>query len=137
MGIFNFNAEVTYQHSSNQAVLPLPALNAYANIFLKFRIAKVLNTEIGADAWYFTSYDAPEYLPALGQFVQQNQAAKVEIGNYPMVSVYANFLLKQTRFYVKYYHVNKGTGNRNYFLTPHHPLTPAVLWFGLSWNFYN
>lgn len=136
-GIFNFNAEVTYQHSSNQAVLPLPALNAYANIFLKFRIAKVLNTEIGADAWYFTSYDAPEYLPALGQFVQQNQAAKVEIGNYPMVSVYANFLLKQTRFYVKYYHVNKGTGNRNYFLAPHHPLTPAVLWFGLSWNFYN
>ena len=135
--IFNLNTELTYQYSSNQAVLPLPAFNAYVNFFLKFRIAKVLHTEIGADAWYFTSYYAPEYMPALGQFVQQNQANKVEIGNYPVVSVYANFLLKQTRFYVKYYHLNELLGSGNYFLTPHHPLTPAVLWFGLSWNFYN
>ena len=136
-GIFNFNTELTYQYSSNQTVLPLPAFNAYANIFLKFRIAKVLHTEVGADAWYFTSYYAPEYMPALGQFVQQNQADKIKIGNYPVASVYANFLLKQTRFYVKYYHVTNGIGNRNSFLVPHHPLTPAVLWFGLSWNFYN
>ena len=77
--IFNFNTELTYQHSSNEEVLPLPDFNAYANIFLKFRIAKVLNTEIGVDAWYFTSYYAPDYLPALGQFVQQNQANKVKI----------------------------------------------------------
>ena len=136
-GIFNLNTEVTYQYSSNQAVLPLPALNAYANIFLKFTIAKVLHTEIGADAWYFTKYYAPEYMPALGQFVQQNQANRIEIGNYPVATVYANFQLKQTRFYVKYYHVNKGLGSSNYFTTPHHPLTPSVLWFGLSCRFYN
>ena len=136
-GIFNLNTEVTYQYSSNQAVLPLPTLNAYANIFLKFTIAKVLHTEIGADAWYFTKYYAPEYMPALGQFVQQNQANRIEIGNYPVATVYANFQLKQTRFYVKYYHVNKGLGSSNYFTTPHHPLTPSVLWFGLSCRFYN
>jgi hypothetical protein len=136
-GIFNLNTEVTYQYSSNQAVLPLPTLNAYANIFLKFTIAKVLHTEIGADAWYFTKYYAPEYMPALGQFVQQNQANRIEIGNYPVTTVYANFQLKQTRFYVKYYHVNKGLGSSNYFTTPHHPLTPSVLWFGLSCRFYN
>lgn len=136
-GIFNLNTEVTYQYSSNQAVLPLPTLNAYANIFLKFTIAKVLHTEIGADAWYFTKYYAPEYMPALGQFVQQNQANRIEIGNYPVATVYANFQLKQTRFYVKYYHANKGLGSSNYFTTPHHPLTPSVLWFGLSCRFYN
>ena len=136
-GILNLNTEVTYQYSSNQDVLPLPALNAYANFFLKFTIAKVLHTEIGADAWYFTSYYAPEYMPALGQFVQQNQNARIKIGNYPLATVYANFLLKQTRFYVKYYHVNKGLGSSNYFLVPHHPLNPSTLWFGLSWNFYN
>ena len=136
-GILNLNTAVTYQYSSNQDVLPLPALNAYANFFLKFTIAKVLHTEIGADAWYFTSYYAPEYMPALGQFVQQNQNARIKIGNYPLATVYANFLLKQTRFYVKYYHVNKGLGSSNYFLVPHHPLNPSTLWFGLSWNFYN
>ena len=137
LGILNLNTEVTYQYSSNQDILPLPTLNAYANIFLKFTIAKVLHTEIGADAWYFTKYYAPDYMPALGQFVQQNQANRVEIGNYPVATVYANFQLKQTRFYVKYYHVNKGLGSSNYFTTPHHPLTPSVLWFGLSCRFYN
>ena len=106
-------------------------------MFIKFRIAKVLDTELGADVRYFTKYYAPDYSPALGQFVQQNQADKVEIGDYPIASVYANFLLKQTRFYVKYYHVNEGLGNRNYFLVPHYPTNQGLLWFGLSWNFYN
>lgn len=137
ISIFNLNTEVTYQYSNNKEVLPLPDINAYANLFLKFRIAKVLYTEIGADARYFTKYYAPDYSPALGQFVQQNQNSKIEIGNYPLVTVYANFLLKQARFYVKYYHVNKGLGNRQYFLAPHYPMNPATLCFGISWNFYN
>lgn len=135
--IFNLNTEVTYQHSSNKEILPLPMINVYANTFLKFRIAKVLHTEIGADVRYFTKYYAPDYSPALGQFVQQNPSNKIEIGNYPLVSVYANFLLKQARFYAKYYHVNEGTGNRQYFLVPHYPMNPAVFCFGISWNFYN
>ncbi|MBR3876710.1 MAG: putative porin [Bacteroidaceae bacterium] len=132
-----FNTALTYQNSNNQEVLPLPKLNAYANMYIKFKIAKVLNTEIGADVRYFTEYYASDYAPALGQFVQQNPNDKIKIGNYPVASVYANFLLKQTRFYVKYYHANEGTGKRNYFLAPHYPMTPAVLWLGLSWNFYN
>ena len=129
--------ELTYQNSSNKSVLPLPDFNAYANLYLKFRIAKVLNTELGADCRYFSSYYAPDYSAALGQFVQQNQNDRISIGNYPIASVYANFLLKETRFYVMYYHVNEGTGNRNYFLAPHYPMSPKALWFGLSWNFYN
>ena len=134
---FYLNTAFTFQTSNKEDILPLPKLNAYANLFIKFKIAKVLNTELGADVRYFTEYYAPDYAPALGQFVQQNPHDKIKIGNYPVASVYANFLLKQTRFYVKYYHVNEGTGKRNYFLVPHHPITPAVLWMGLSWNFYN
>ena len=136
-GIFNLETECTYQNSSNKEVLPLPTINAYANMYIKFKIAKVLNTEFGADARYFTSYYAPDYSPALGQFYQQNQKDKVEIGNYPIVNIYANFLLKQTRFYVMYHHINEGIGKMNYFLAPHYPISPKALWLGLSWNFYN
>lgn len=136
-GIFNLNTEFTYQNSSNKSVLPLPELNIYANMFLKFKIAKVLNTELGVDVRYFTKYYAPDYSPALGQFVQQNQADKVAIGDYPIACVYANFLLKQTRFYVKYDHANETLGNKKHFLVPHYPTTKGVLWMGLSWNFYN
>ncbi|MBR4294764.1 MAG: putative porin [Bacteroidaceae bacterium] len=137
LGILHLNTELTYQNSSNKEVLPLPELNAYANLYIKFKIAKVLNTELGADVRYFSSYYAPDYSPALGQFYQQNQSDKIEIGNYPIVNVYANFLLKQTRFYVMYHHINEGTGNMRYFLAPHYPISPKALWFGLSWNFYN
>ncbi len=137
LGILHFDTELTYQKSSNKSVIPLPELNAYANLYIQFKIAGVLNTELGADAYYFTSYYAPDYSAALGQFTQQNQNDKIEIGNYPVASIYANFLLKQTRFYVKYYHINEGTGKMNYFLAPHYPMSPKTLWFGLSWNFYN
>lgn len=136
-GPLHLDTEFTYQNSSNKSVLPLPELNLYANLYLKFKIAKVLNTELGADVRYFTSYYAPDYSAALGQFIQQNPADKVEIGDYPIVNVYANFLLKQTRFYVMYYHINEGTGNMRSFLAPHYPMSPKALWFGLSWNFYN
>ncbi len=136
-GVLNIDTELTYQRSSNQDILPLPDFNIYANLYIKFKIAKVLNTELGADVRYFTSYYAPDYSPALGQFCLQNPTDLVEIGNYPLASVYANFLLKETRFYVKYQHINEGSGSRNYFLAPHYPLNPAVLWLGLSWNFYN
>ena len=136
-GILNIDTETTYQHSSNEAVLHLPALNVYANLYIKFKIAKVLNTELGADVIYFTRYYAPDYSPAIGQFCLQNPQDRVKTGDYPIASIYANFLLKQTRFYVKYQHINEGSGDRNYFLVPHYPLNPAILWFGLSWNFYN
>ena len=136
-GVFHFDTELTYQKSSNEGVLPLPDLNVYANLYVKFKIANVLNTELGADVRYFTSYYAPDYSPALGQFYQQNPGDKVEIGNYPIANIYANFLLKQTRFYVMYHHINEGTGNRQYFLAPHYPISPKALWIGLSWNFYN
>lgn len=135
--IINMDVEATYQHSSDEAALPLPALNLYANLYIKFKIAKVLNTELGADVRYFTMYYAPDYSPELGQFTLQNPQERVKTGDYPIVSVYANFLLKQTRFYVKYQHLNEGSGNRNYFLVPHYPVNPAILWLGLSWNFYN
>ena len=137
MGPLHLDTEFTYQNSSNKEVLPLPEFNMYANLYLKFKIAKVLNTELGGDIRYFSSYYAPDYSAALGQFVQQNPKDKIAIGDYPVVSVYANFLLKETRFYVMYYHINEGTGNRNYFLAPHYPMSPKALWFGLSWNFYN
>lgn len=137
LGPLHLDTEATYQNSSNKSILPLPDFNIYSNLYIKFRIAKVLNTELGADCRYFSSYYAPDYSAALGQFVQQNPSDRISIGDYPIVSVYANFLLKETRFYVMYYHVNEGTGSMNYFLAPHYPMSPKALWFGLSWNFYN
>lgn len=134
-GILNFENDVTYQLSGNKDVLPLPQLITYNNLYIKFRIAKVLSTELGGDLKYFTSYYAPDYSPVLGQFTTQNEAKRVKIGNYPILSAYANFELKRARFYVQYYHANQGTGR--YFWAPNYPVNPVGIHFGLSWNFYD
>ena len=136
-GPLHWESLVTLQKSTSESVLPLPLINAYTNLYLRFKIARVLKCDFGADARYFTKYEAPEYVPGLGQFAVQGNESKVEVGNYPIVNVYANFHLKQTRFFIMYSHANAGSGKRAYFFVPHYPLNGSVLRFGLSWNFFN
>ena len=142
-GPINWENMITYQNSSNKTVLPVPALNIYSNLYLRFKIAHVLRCDFGADVRYFTKYYAPDYVPILGQYaIQTNTDAngndnRIEIGNYPVANVYANFHLKHTRFFIMLSHFNAGTGRKNYFFTPHYPLNQSILRFGLSWNFFN
>ena len=138
LGILNWENVITYQHSSKEEVIPVPALNVYTNLYIKFRVAKVLNIDLGADARYFTSYYAPDYSPYMGQYVVQgNGDNNVKVGNYPIVNVYANVFIKHARFFVMMSHINAGQGDKNYFLTPHYPVNGSVFRFGVSWNFFN
>lgn len=138
LGILNWENVITYQHSSKQEALPVPDLDIYTNLYIKFRVAKVLNIDLGADARYFTSYTAPDYSPYMGQYVVQgNGDNNVKVGNYPIVNVYANVFIKHTRFFVMMSHLNAGQGDKNYFLTPHYPINGRVFRFGVSWNFFN
>ena len=142
-GPINWENMITYQNSSNKTVLPVPALNIYSNLYLRFKIAHVLRCDFGADVRYFTKYYAPDYVPILGQYAIQTNTDtngndnRIEIGNYPVANVYANFHLKHTRFFIMLSHFNAGTGRKNYFFTPHYPLNQSILRFGLSWNFFN
>jgi hypothetical protein len=136
LGILNWESQITYQKSSH-AELPVPELNVYSNLYVKFKINKVLNVNLGGDVRWFTQYVAPDYNPLIGQYtIQNNGDNNVKIGNYPWVNVYANLKLKQARFYVMMSHVNYSSGN-SYFLTPHYPTNQRVLRFGVSWNFFN
>ena len=134
-GILHFDNEIIYQTTSDKRSLPLPALSTYNNLYLQFKIAKVLRTQVGADMKYFTEYYAPDYSPVIGMFTVQNSQKYVNIGNYPLVSLYANFALKRSRFYLQYYHANQSTGR--YFWAPGYPMNPTTLRFGISWNFYD
>ena len=137
-GIINWENILTYQNSSNTDVLPLPALNLWSNLFLKFKVARVLSVELGGCLTYFTNYYAPDYVPQLSQFaIQQNANSRVELGGYPWVDVYANMHLKRARFFIAYSHVNGGSGTKNYFLAPHYPTNGRIMHMGISWNFYN
>lgn len=135
-GPVHWDTELTYQKSSDESQLPLPQLNAYTNLYLLFRIAKVLRVQLGADLRYFTKYYAPEWSPALQQFVTQDtNQPRLEIGNYPIINAYANLHIKHCRLYVSANHVNAGNGKM--YLAPHFPINPLTIHFGVSWNFFN
>lgn len=136
LGPLRWENMITYQKSSDEHVLPVPDLNVYTNLYLHFKVAKVLTIDLGADARFFTKYKGLDYSPAIGQFtVQDNGDANVEVGNYPIVNAYANMHLKHTRFFVMMSHVNASSGDS--FLVPHYPVNGRIFRFGVSWNFFN
>lgn len=136
-GPLHWETTLTWQKSTNQDVLPLPAINAYTNLYLRFKIARVLNCDFGADARFFTKYAAPDYFPSLGQYTVQENENKQKIGGYPVINAYFNFKLSRARFFVMMSHVNCGSGNKEYFFTPNYPLNGRVFRFGISWDFAN
>ena len=138
LGPLNWENVITYQKTNNKEVLPLPDWNIFSNLYLKFKIAKVLGVELGANVTYFSKYYAPDFCPGINQFaVQLNEASKVELGGYPFVDVYANMKLKGVRFFLMMNNVINGGANHMKFLTPHYPTNGSVIHFGVSWPFFN
>lgn len=133
-GSFALENHVIYQLSSNQAVLPLPDITLYHNLYYHGLWFKVLSMQIGADMRYHTAYYAPSYMPATGQFYVQDS---FKVGNYPMMNVYINAHLKRTRFFVQYNHINQLFMKGDYYSMPFYPITPARFKMGLTWNFYD
>ena len=138
LGPLNWENVITYQNSSNTDALPLPSLNIFSNLYLKFKIAHVLDVELGGNVTYFTKYEASDFCPTINQFaVQKNTENRVELGGFPFVDVYANMKLKGVRFFVMMSNVLYSSANRKYFTTPHYPLNGSVMHVGVSWPFFN
>ncbi len=133
-GILHWDNSITYQTTSDAAVVPLPALTVYSNLYLLFRLA-TLHVQLGVDCDYYTRYYAPAYQPALASFVNQQE---MKLGNYPFCNAYINMKLSRARFYVMYSHANRGLfGGNEYFASPYYPLNPARLQLGISVDFAN
>lgn len=134
-GIFNWQNRLIYQTSSDDAVIPLPKFALYTNMFLQFKVARVLDVQFGVDCDYYTKYKSVAYQPATMTFYNQREK---ECGNYPFVNAYLNFKLSKTRFYIMFSHVNQGLfGGDNWFSMPGYPLNPRRFQLGLSIDFAN
>lgn len=134
VGILHWNNKLNFQTSSNEAVLPLPKFSVYSNLYLLFKVAKVLEVQFGVDCDYYTKYYAPGYQPATTVFYNQRE---MKCGNYPFMNAYANMKLSKTRFYVLFSHVNQGLTGNNYFSMPHYPMNPRRFQLGVSVDFAN
>ena len=131
---FNCIIRAAVQKTTNNDVVPAPTFSLIATSFWEHKFFGVLLTQIGFDVRYSSRYYAPSYIPAIMQFVAQNDR---KVGGYGFFDPYVNFHLKKIRAYAKYEHVNSHWGSQDYFLLPGYAANPATFKFGLSWNFYN
>ena len=130
----NLDNHMIYQHSSSDK-LPLPALTLYHNLYYHGCWFKALDTQIGIDMRFFTKYYAPLLNPALGQFCVQNIE---QVGNYPVINVYANFYVKSLRLklFAQYQHFNASFMGKHYLEMPGYPMAPDMFRAGAAWHFY-
>ena len=134
VGILNWNNRLIYQTSSEQTVIPIPKFVAYSNLYLLFKVAKVLDVQFGVDCSYYSKYKSVAYQPATMSFYNQQE---IECGNYPFMNAYINMKLSKARFYIMFTHVNQGLTGDNYFSLPHYPLNPRRFQMGVSVDFAN
>lgn len=130
----NWENNVVWQHSSS-AVLSLPTVALYSNLYYHGVWFRALDAQFGANVRYHTAYYAPLLSPATSQFCTQNE---VLVGNYPIVNVYANFYVRliKLRFFAEYQHLNGHFMDANYFSMARYPLNPPMFRAGLAWHFY-
>ncbi|MCQ2343041.1 MAG: putative porin [Paludibacteraceae bacterium] len=130
----NLDNHVIYQYSSDYRIA-VPTIALYSNLYYHGTWFKALDTQIGVDLKYNTRYYAPIWNPALAQFCVQNEE---QVGNYPTLSVYANFYVRllHLRFFAQYEHFNTSFMVRNYYSMPSYPNNPDVFRAGLAFHFY-
>jgi hypothetical protein len=129
----HLDTRVIYQFTEENPIYLIPQWVAYASAYFKGK-AWSMDLNIGANVNYFSSYNAPVYLPALNSFGIQNGN---KFGNYPMVGVFMEGRVRTVRYYLALDHVLEGVLERNYFAFPGYPMVDRLFRFGLSWTFIN
>ena len=101
----------------------------YSNFFYK----RALFLQTGVTLNYCTKYFANDYNPVIGEFFVQKSK---KIGNFPMLDVFVNGRIRQTRIFFIAEHVNTLWSKSNYLSAPNYPYRDFIIRFGLVWNFF-
>lgn len=124
-----------FQHADNEEFLHLPEFMAKQSIYVKFGLfGGKLESLVGVDLRYNTSYYADKYIPQLGVFAYQD---KEKCGNYIYCDVFVNARIDKCNVFIALTHPYAGLFGYNYIPTPLYPSEGLSFRWGLSWNFVN
>lgn len=135
-GRFALDNTVMYQHVlGGENVLNVPQLITRNSLYYQDHLFKrALFLQTGVTFKYFTKYNMNAYDPVLAEFYVQNNQ---ELGGFPLVDLFFNAKIRQTRIYFIYENFTALFANKNeYFAAPGYPYRDNVLRFGLVWNFF-
>lgn len=136
-GNFYFDTKVVYQTSSDLDKINVPDLFAYQSVVIMHtfntkEVQNVLTLHLGAEAFYYTEYFIPAYMPMTGLFYQQNEELG---GNYPYVNVFANIYIKGARIFLKIDNISSMLYNDSFYSVMRYPMNDNAFKFGVSWRF--
>lgn len=132
---FALDATVTFQNVSGvQGVLNVPDVVTRGSLYFSDRLfKKALLLQTGVTLNYFTSYNLNAYDPVLAEFYVQNEQ---QFGEFPLVDIFLNMKVRQTRIFIKAEHINSAFTGNNFFSAPGYPYRDFNIRFGLVWNFF-
>lgn len=131
---WHFDDYITAQYSTS-GLLPLPNLIFRQSSYFQSHVfKKALLLAIGFDVFFNTSYKAPGYMPATGQFYLQNQ---VKVGNYPYIDFFIDAQIKKARVFFKIEHVTSGLFGHSYLQYPNYAQNDRAFKLGINWRFFN
>jgi len=129
------NTVLFQQAISGEEVFNVPQIVTRQSLFFEDEwFKKATFVQMGVGFKYFTAYNMNGYDPVLAEFFVQNNES---LGGFPLVDIFFNAKVRQTRIYFTYEHINQlFNSTNNHFAAPNYPYRDAVIRFGLVWNFF-
>lgn len=128
---------VMYQDVAQEnQVLNVPELLTRNTLYFSSDVFnKAMFIQTGVTFKYFSAYNLDAYHPLLGEFFTQNSE---ELGAFPIIDLFINAKVRQTRIFLKAEHLNTiWTNQYNFYSAPNYPYRDFVIRFGLVWNFFS
>ena len=135
-GKFTLDNSLIFQKvNQNKDILNVPKILARNTFYYSDTILKgAMFFQAGLSLKYFSKYYSNEYNPLISSFHIQNQK---KIGEFPILDLFVNAKIKQTRLFLKAEHFNSTFSGNDFYSSPHYPYRDFIIRFGLVWNFFN
>lgn len=131
---FRVAGRVAYQISSSNIPISLPKIAAFGALYYEDCLFKVLFFQLGADAYYHSSFYQAGFTPLTGQFYQQRMIKSKEE---PMYDFFLNFRIKRAVVYVKLENATPDFSSSAYFPLEQYPVKSLLFKYGVIWKFHN
>ena len=133
-GKFTFDSRLVYQKSSDENKISFPEIVSRNTFFYSTEMfKKALFLQSGFSFKYFSSYYMKGYDPLLSELYIQNDRL---FGQFPLIDLFINAKIQQTRLFLKFEHLNSSITGYNYYSAPNYPYRDFAIRFGLVWNFF-
>lgn len=133
-GLMVYDAKVGLQKSLDEAsILRVPLLLGEAMAGLRFRLFKGKISAIGGVVVHArTAAYTDQWMPATRVFYH---TTLYETGGYVWADPFVTFVLKKTRFMLKYEHASAWLAGFGQYSVPGYPMTDPAIKFAVAWRF--